>query len=246
MTKLYWIEAGSTLFPDTADALSEPNGLLAAGGDMSVTQLLAAYRRGIFPWFDESQPVLWWSPDPRLVLLPGKLHVSKSMAKLLRQNRFQVTSDRNFDAVVAACAEPRPGQPGTWISPQIAAAYGELHKLGHAHSVEVWQDQQLVGGLYGVAIGQVFFGESMFSRTSNASKYGFIWLTRQLQKLHFKLVDCQVYTSHLASLGAEEIPRRIFEQYLINYGDPVATGGRWIDSLPPANLEQQGEQPDRR
>lgn len=225
MIHLPWLEPGATNFPPTAQALTDPNGLLAVGGDLSVAQLLAAYQRGIFPWFDHTQPVLWWSPSPRLVLNPDQLHISKSMRKLLRRAPYRVTTDTVFSQVIAACSEPRPGQDGTWITRQIQAAYTALHRLGYAHSIEVWQDNTLVGGLYGVALGRVFFGESMFSRADNASKYGFITLVTALKAMGFGLIDCQVRTPHLVSLGAEEISRDEFEQLLMNYiyGD-VASG----------------------
>lgn len=215
MTTLPWIEDGSTEFPPTQQALTDPNGLLAVGGDLSPRQLLAAYRQGIFPWFDDSQPILWWSPNPRLVISPANLHVSRSMRKLLQKRPFTITTDRAFTDVMRACAEPRKHQDGTWISEQMITAYQTLHRLGHAHSVEVWQQEVLVGGLYGIHIGKVFFGESMFSRISNASKYGFIMLVLRLQQRGFKLIDCQVHTPHLASLGAEEIPRNAFEKLLL-------------------------------
>lgn len=217
MTELLWLEPGSTNFPPTYQALTDPNGLLAVGGDLSPNQLLAAYQRGIFPWFDETQPILWWSPSPRLVLKPSELHVSKSMRKLLRRAPFTVTTDTAFEQVIAACAEPRDGQDGTWITEEMQEAYILLHQLGFAHSVEVWDDEHLIGGLYGVALGRVFFGESMFSRASNASKYGFITLIQALQKLDFGLIDCQVHTDHLSSLGAKEVDRQTFEKYLISY-----------------------------
>lgn len=227
MTTLPWIEDGDTEFPPTRSALVEPNGLLAVGGDLCPQQLIAAYRRGIFPWFDDTQPVLWWSPDPRLVLFPDQLHISKSMRKLLQKKAFSVTTDTAFSAVMQACAQPRKDQDGTWISDQMIAAYQSLHESGYAHSVEVWLQGELVGGLYGVHIGRVFFGESMFSRVSNASKYGFINLITSLQKQGVKLIDCQVHTSHLASLGAQEIPRTMFEQLLTKYISPADNSVNW-------------------
>jgi len=201
-------------FPDVNLALREPDGLLAVGGDLSTARLLAAYRQGIFPWYSEEQPILWWSPDPRSVLFPAALKVSRSLRKTLNQERFRVTLDQAFNAVIRACAEPRADSSGTWITAEMARAYADLHAEGAAHSVECWQDNRLLGGLYGVAIGRVFFGESMFSRVSNASKVAFCQLVRQLQAWDFGLIDCQVYSGHLASLGAEEIPRRRFVEYL--------------------------------
>lgn len=201
-------------FPDVNLALREPDGLLAVGGDLSSKRILSAYRHGIFPWYSEAQPILWWSPDPRTVLFPDALKVSRSLRKTLNQQRFRVTLDQAFNAVIRACAEPRPDSSGTWITPEMAAAYCELHAKGVAHSVECWRDDRLVGGLYGIAIGRVFFGESMFSRETDASKVAFCHLVRQLRAWNFGLIDCQVYSSHLASLGAGEIPRRRFVAYL--------------------------------
>jgi leucyl/phenylalanyl-tRNA--protein transferase len=201
-------------FPNVELALQEPDGLLAVGGDLSEDRLLLAYRSGIFPWYGPGQPILWWSPDPRLVLFPGRLRVARSLAKTIRKGTFSITIDQAFDAVISACAEPRPGQAGTWITQEMMAAYRELHAAGYAHSVECWQEGKLAGGLYGVAIGRAFFGESMFARTTDASKVAFVGLVRQLSRWGFPLIDCQVHTAHLASLGAEMIPRREFIQIL--------------------------------
>jgi leucyl/phenylalanyl-tRNA---protein transferase len=192
-------------------------GLLAVGGDLSVERLMNAYNTGIFPWYDSSQPIMWWSPDPRMVLFPGNLKISKSMKQLLRKKAFKVTFNTAFKEVIQNCAAvKREGQEGTWITPKMQAAYEELHKLDFAHSVEVWQEEQLVGGLYGIYLQekQVFCGESMFSKVSNASKYAFIELVQKLEAQGVKLIDCQVYTQHLESLGAEEIPRKTFLEYL--------------------------------
>ncbi|SDK88080.1 leucyl/phenylalanyl-tRNA--protein transferase [Salinimicrobium catena] len=192
-------------------------GLLAFGGDLSPERLLSAYTHGIFPWYDSSQPILWWSPDPRMVLFPEKLKVSKSMKQVLKKGIFEVTFDQDFEQVIQNCAvAPREGQMGTWITPQMQEAYVELHRLGFAKSVEVWQENELVGGLYGIYLKdiKVFCGESMFAKKSNASKFGFIKLVQKLQQEGVKLIDCQVYTDHLASLGAEEIPRSEFLEYL--------------------------------
>jgi leucyl/phenylalanyl-tRNA--protein transferase len=197
-------------FPRVELALQEPNGLLAVGGDLSEDRLLLAYRSGIFPWYGPGQPILWWSPDPRLVLFPGRLRISRSLAKTIRKGTFSLTLDQAFDSVIRACAAPRPGQAGTWITPEMMDAYRDLHAAGHAHSVECWQQDRLVGGLYGVAIGRIFFGESMFARCTDASKVAFAGLVRQLSRWGFPLIDCQVHTTHLASLGAETIPRREF------------------------------------
>lgn len=199
-------------FPPVEDAL--PDGLLAVGGDLSIERLLLAYRSGIFPWYDDDMP-LWWSPDPRFVLFPEKLKVSKSMKQLLRKEAFIFTTNKAFEQVIRNCQQaPRPGQDGTWINEDIIAAYTELHRMGFAHSAEVWRDDELVGGLYGIRMGHMFFGESMFSKQSNASKYAFIKYIQQLQAEGVQLVDCQVYTEHLESLGAEMIPRSAFMHLL--------------------------------
>lgn len=214
MIQLPLMEPEATNFPDTATALEEPNGLLAFGGDLGVSQLMAAYRRGIFPWFDDDSPVLWWSPSPRLVMRPHELHISKSMKKLLRKRPYHITTDRCFSRVMSCCAAPRDDDQGTWITEEMILAYQQLHREGHAHSVEIWDGEELIGGLYGVAIGATYFGESMFSRRSNASKYGFIALTLALSAQGFTLIDCQVYSDHLASLGAVDIAREEFEKIL--------------------------------
>jgi leucyl/phenylalanyl-tRNA--protein transferase len=189
-----------------------PEGLLAVGGDLSVPRLLTAYRAGIFPWYSAGQPILWWSPDPRTVLFPEYLSISRSLRKTIRSHVFRVTLDTAFDAVMDGCAAPRPGQlhGSTWITTEMRAAYLRLFAAGHAHSVEAWRGDVLAGGLYGVAIGGAFFGESMFTRETGASKVAFVRLVRQLQVWGYTLVDCQVYSNHLASLGATEIPRSEF------------------------------------
>jgi len=197
-------------FPPVEDAMRDPNGLLAAGGDLSPTRLLDAYRRGIFPWFGDEDPLLWWSPDPRMVLLVDELHVSHSLRKTIRSGRLRVTADRAFSAVVSGCAAPRDDGEGTWITTEMRAAYARLAALGYAHSIETWQHDVLVGGLYGVAIGQMFFGESMFARVSDASKVAFVELVQHLRQWGFRMIDCQMPTAHLASLGARQIPRREF------------------------------------
>lgn len=216
---LNWLARDSLEFPSLEQALREPDGLLAAGGDLSPERLISAYRHGCFPWFQEGQPILWWSPNPRMVLLPTELHVSHSLRKLMRQGRFEVSFDRDFPAVIRACAAPRSYADGTWITRAMQAAYLELHRRGIAHSVEVWQEGQLVGGLYGLALGRLFFGESMFSRTDNASKIGFVTLAEQLRECGFALIDCQMHTQHLSSFGAREIPRADFAGYLKRYLD---------------------------
>ncbi len=197
-------------FPDQRRALREPDGLLAFGGDLSPARLVRAYRNGIFPWYSAGQPILWWSPDPRAVLFPERLHISRSLHKTLRRGVFRVTLDRAFDAVVEACAEPRPQQEGTWITSGMRAAYGRLHRLGIAHSAEAWQDGELVGGLYGVALGRVFFGESMFSRRTDASKVALCHLVATLRAWGYGLIDAQIPSPHLARLGVETLPRAEF------------------------------------
>jgi leucyl/phenylalanyl-tRNA---protein transferase len=202
----------SLRFPNVE--LAEPDGLLAMGGDLSEARLLLAYRHGIFPWY-EGYPILWWCPDPRFILIPSEIKVSKSMQQLLRRNTFQFTTNTAFSTVLANCKQiGRPGQNGTWITDEVEQAYNHLHQRGYAHSAEAWQDGKLVGGLYGIRLGRVFFGESMFSLASNASKFAFIRYTQQLQAEGVELIDCQVYTQHLESLGARMIPRRMFIQQL--------------------------------
>lgn len=211
---LTWLQRESLDFPPLNSALREPNGLLAAGGDLRPERLIQAYRHGCFPWFQDGQPILWWSPDPRTVLLPDELHVSRSLAKVLRQGRYRVSFDQAFSEVIRACAAPRSYAAETWITSPMQDAYLELHRRGIAHSVEVWRDGELVGGLYGLAMGQLFFGESMFSRADNASKAGFATLVERLKAWGFVLIDCQMPTEHLLSLGARTISRNEFARYL--------------------------------
>ncbi|MFC0711339.1 leucyl/phenylalanyl-tRNA--protein transferase [Azorhizophilus paspali] len=221
------LQRDSLSFPPLERALHQPNGLLAVGGDLSAERLIQAYRHGCFPWYQAGQPILWWSPDPRTVLFPRELHVSRSLRKVLRQERFQVSFDRDFAAVIQACAGPRDYADGTWITPEMRKAYQELHHCGIAHSVEVWQNGVLVGGLYGLAIGQLFFGESMFSHADNASKVGFATLVERLERWSFVLIDCQMPTQHLQSLGARSIPRTEFSNYLAHHLDLPSTAD-WI------------------
>lgn len=223
---LTWLQRDSLNFPPLNRALREPNGLLAAGGDLSPARLIQAYRHGCFPWFQDGQPILWWSPDPRTVLFPEELHVSRSLEKCLRQQRYKVTLDQQFSRVIQACAAPRTYADGTWITTPMQAAYLQLHEQGIAHSVEVWQDEELVGGLYGLAMGQLFFGESMFSRADNASKVGFVTLVRQLQDWGFRLIDCQMPTQHLHSFGARAISRDAFAEHL-RKGLDLPTSANW-------------------
>ena len=202
-------------FPPADNANAE--GLLAVGGDLSPERLLLAYKSGIFPWFNDDSLILWWSPDPRMVLFPQKIKISKSMRQIMSGTRFTLTRNRCFKEVMEACAEiTRKGQEGTWITNSMKEAYLRLHELGFARSYEVWEDKELVGGLYGIDLGHVFCGESMFSKATNASKFAFIQLARDLEEKNYKLIDCQLYTKHLESLGAEEIPRKEFLKLLQN------------------------------
>jgi leucyl/phenylalanyl-tRNA---protein transferase len=199
------------VFPPLETALAQPNGLLAAGGDLDPRRILAAYRCGIFPWYSAGEPILWWSPDPRMVLLPENLKISNSLAKTLRNASYEVRLDTAFDDVIHACAvKPRDGQPGTWITADMQEAYRALHRLGYAHSVETWMAGKLAGGLYGIALGQAFYGESMFSHVRDASKIALAHLCAHLKRRGFGIIDCQMETAHLASLGARPIPRRDF------------------------------------
>ncbi|QOJ22286.1 MAG: leucyl/phenylalanyl-tRNA--protein transferase [Gammaproteobacteria bacterium] len=216
-----------TLFPPVENALTEPNGLLAVGGDLSPQRLLAAYHKGIFPWFNENDPILWWSPDPRMVLFPDELKISRSLHKTLKKDHYQICTDHSFTQVMEACAAPRKGQAGTWIHPQMIEAYSALHDMGLAHSVETWVNGELAGGLYGVSLGKMFFGESMFSRQPDASKIAFVHLVKQLQYWEYGMIDCQVKTSHLASLGAREISRTEFSQRLDALITGIEPGEKW-------------------
>jgi leucyl/phenylalanyl-tRNA--protein transferase len=224
---LTWLQRDSLVFPPLNKALREPNGLLAAGGDLRPERLIQAYRHGCFPWFQDGQPILWWSPDPRTVLFPSELHISRSLAKVLRQGHYRVTFDQAFADVIRACAAPRSYAAETWITSPMQDAYLELHKRGVAHSVEVWRDDEMVGGLYGLAMGQLFFGESMFSRADNASKVGFVRLIERLKDWGFVLIDCQMPTEHLLSLGAQTISRTEFAGYLSRHLDQPSQAD-WI------------------
>ena len=227
-----WLENGDP-FPALRHALRDPNGLLAAGADLAPQRILDAYRRGIFPWFSPGDPILWWSPDPRMVLFPEQIKISRSLAKTLRNTACQVRLDTAFDRVIAACAStPRTGQSGTWITPAIQSAYINLHAQGYAHSVETWHGDRLVGGLYGLAIGRAFFGESMFAHATDASKIAFAHLCKFLAERDFGIIDCQMETAHLASLGARAIPREEYvdrlEQLVSETHGPPA--GRWPEN----------------
>ena len=208
----FWLDQPDTPFPDLSLALKEPNGLIAIGGDLSIERLLDAYSQGIFPWYGEGEPILWYSPDPRMVITPDKFHLSKSLRKITDSSRFEVRIDTAFEDVITHCRSViRPGQAGTWIDASMIQAYCDLSEKGYAHSYEVYEKDKLVGGLYGVALGDVFFGESMFSLVSNASKVAFAYL---LQNSHYRLIDCQVENKHLQSLGAFRLPRDLFIQQL--------------------------------
>ena len=227
-----WL-ADNDEFPPVARALRQPNGLLAAGGDLSVGRLVQAYRKGIFPWYSEDQPILWWSPDPRMVLEPPGLRISRSLKKRLRRRDYEIRVDTVFSYVLRACAAPRAGSDGTWITAGMMDAYEALHRAGHAHCVETWISGELVGGLYGVALGRAFFGESMFSRTADASKLALVHLARQLERWRYGMIDCQMATAHLARFGAREIPRAEFMRKLVelvNYPQAV-TEWRFDDDL---------------
>ena len=222
-----WLERNDP-FPPVAAALRDPNGLLAAGGSLDPVRLVDAYRHGIFPWSSDGQPILWWSPDPRMVLRVADFKVSRSLRKRVRSGAFEVRVDTAFDAVMAACAGPREGQAGTWITTEMRVAYGRLHRLGFAHSVESWRDGTLVGGLYGVALGCVFFGESMFARASDASKVALAYLVTLLRGQGVSLIDCQQDTAHLASMGARPISREAFVAALRELIDSTAPPGGWV------------------
>ena len=225
---LAWIGPNDP-FPPVSRALKDPNGLLAAGGDLSLERLLDAYRHGIFPWFSRGEPILWWSPDPRMVLHTVELKVSRSLAKNLRNKGYRVSADTAFERVLRGCAGPRRGAPGTWLSAAMQKAYLALHRAGHAHSFETWREDDLVGGLYGVALGRMFYGESMFSAATDASKVALVGLVRALAARGFPLIDCQMKTPLLASLGGREIPRAAFLRALtalVNYPEPP---GKWTE-----------------
>jgi len=212
MRQIRQLDSGSG-FPPSEEALEYPNGLLAVGGDLDIDTLLSAYRRGIFPWYQDDQPILWWSPDPRAVLFPPEIRISRSLRRTLRRNTFEVSVNQDFAGVIAGCAADRD-QPGTWITEDMLQAYSILHGSGHAHSIETWRDGELVGGLYGVSIGGVFFGESMFARETDASKVALAQLTGMRREMGIELIDCQVASAHLASLGARQISRADFQAQL--------------------------------
>jgi len=196
--------------------LADESGILAIGGDLSPERLLSAYGQGIFPWYSDDEPILWWSPNPRFVLFPPEINVSRSMRQVLKRKYFHITIDKAFNEVISQCSEPRMGQPGTWITDDMKKAYQKLHDMGYAHSVEAWHDNELVGGLYGISLGSYFFGESMFTKVSNASKAAFITFAKKLDDLNFSMIDCQVHTDHLSSLGACHIQRSLFIDMIKN------------------------------
>lgn len=223
---VYWLRENELSFPHPGNASSD--GLLAVGGDLSIDRLLLAYSWGIFPWYTQGDPILWWHPDPRFVLFPDKLKVSKSMRPYFNQQKYRTTYDTVFSDVIRSCSQVnRKDQESTWITEDMIQGYEALHEAGFAHSVEVWQGEELVGGLYGIAIGKIFFGESMFAKATNASKFGFITLVRDLQSRGYELIDCQQETNHLASLGAEPIPRAEFLKYLERNQGRGMKGERW-------------------
>ena len=222
-----WLDSNRN-FPPLELALREPNGLLCAGGDLTPQRIVSAYLSGVFPWYLSGEPILWWSPDPRMVLFPSEFRVSRSLRKVLRRADYQIRLDSHFESVIRSCAEmPRKGLPGTWITPEIQFAYGRLYELGYVHCVETWKDDELVGGLYGMAIGKMFYGESMFSRTTDASKIAMAHLVRFLVDNGFGMIDCQMNTSHLASLGAREISRDEFVDRLRDLVVIPPLCGRW-------------------
>ena len=221
-----WLERG-TPFPPVESALRRPNGLLCAGSDLSPQRLIDAYRHGIFPWFSAGEPILWWSPDPRMVLFPEEVKISRSLGRTLRRGGHEVRLDTAFVEVMRACAAPRRDQDSTWITPEMQQAYCRLHELGYAHSVETWVEDRLTGGLYGVAIGRVFYGESMFSRASDGSKIALAHLARYVERRRFAVIDCQMTTAHLASLGAREIRRHEFVRGLAVWTQEGEGPGKW-------------------
>ena len=238
MRSLPWLDPQLQDFPDPSRALSEPNGLLAVGGDLSAARLIRAYRSGIFPWYEDPQPILWWSPNPRTIMYPNQFHLSRSLRKMIRSGGFRATVDQHFAEVIQHCGELRRHQEGTWITPEMHHAYCALHEQGYAHSVEILHDDKLVGGLYGLALGRVFFGESMFSLQANASKMALWLLSRELLCRDFRLIDCQVESAHLTSLGAITIDRSDYIAHLQAYAKPPDPVGQWSLDESQRGLEQ--------
>jgi leucyl/phenylalanyl-tRNA---protein transferase len=228
-TAFFWLRAQrfADRLPPPHEALREPEGLLAVGGDLAPDTLIGAYRAGCFPWYGPQDPILWWCPDPRAVIHPGQVHVSRSLQRRVRAGTFRVSFDRAFEAVIAGCAGPRRGAAGTWLTARMRSAYRALAGLGYAHSIEVWADDELVGGLYGLALGRVFFGESMFSRRTDASKVALVALCRRLERRGFALLDCQVASEHLRRMGAVDMPRAEFLRWLAVHAGPPDPTGPW-------------------
>ncbi len=229
--RIAWLSPTETpdSFPAVTDALREPDGLLAAGGDLSSERLLAAYRKGIFPWYDDGQPILWWSPDPRCVLRPEDIHVSRRLRQQIRNSSAELRYNRAFGDVIRACAGRRKSQQGTWITAEMTAAFERLHREGWAHSIEIWEGEELVGGVYGLCMGNVFFGESMFSARANASKMALVGLTSHMLHSGLEIIDCQIVSPHLISLGAVTISRAEFTAILARACDPPTRHDRWPD-----------------
>lgn len=225
------------LFPAVNTALTDPDGLLAFGGDLSPQRLITAYQQGIFPWFEQDQPILWWSPSQRMVIKPGTMHISRSLKKSLRRNPVRFTLNQAFEQVVEACAQPRDYSQDTWINARMQRAYTKLHELGYAHSVEVWQDEMLIGGLYGLSIGKIFCGESMFHLRTDASKFAFIALQQHLINIDYQLIDCQLHNPHLASLGAVEVPREHFLKVLQQNAEITPNSEHWHKQSLTINLD---------
>lgn len=225
-----WLGADDP-FPPCSTALRQPNGLLAAGADLSPERLIEAYSHGIFPWFNDDEPILWWSPSPRMVLFPNELKLSRSLKKTIRNREYEVRLDHSFTQVMQGCAQARKGQSGTWITPVMIDAYTQLHRKGIAHSAETWVDGELVGGLYGIALGRMFYGESMFTTVTDASKIAFVHLVWQLKRWGFEMIDCQMKTSHLSSFGAREIPRADFLRRMTKYTQNSPITMPWVFDL---------------
>lgn len=238
-SRITWLNASDPpdTFPDVESSLSEPDGLLAAGGDLSAERLLAAYARGIFPWYEKGQPILWWCPDPRCILWPADLHISRRLRQQMRNSPAELRFDCSFGNVVRECAGERRSQQGTWITDEMIAAYEQLHADDWAHSIEVWDDDELVGGLYGICIGKVFFGESMFSKKPNSSKMAMLGLATHMQSSGLELIDCQVVSRHLMTLGAQVIPRSEFTDFLASACNPPVPQQDWpAQPMPVAQL----------
>lgn len=242
MHPISWLSAHDLHFPPIEQALPDPDGLLAVGGDLDPERLMAAYYEGIFPWYEAGGPILWWSPDPRMVMAPRDVHLSRSLRRHIRRQSFTITMDTAFAEVIRQCAGIREHREGTWITADMREAYITLHELGHAHSVEIWQDGQLSGGLYGISIGPMFFGESMFALRDNASKVAFLALARQLGDWGFRLIDCQMPTPHLATLGARPMARGTFKHWLWKYRDQPGRRGPWQFDIDPARLIDPGQE----